>query len=402
MYASDYPYGRLPNSLLLSVRTAKLASFDDRQLRSMLGENAQRIADSEPPLPLTAPRGGTSLVQPLTFARIHHYISMAVPMLWLRQRDGVGALGLAVNASRERDGHRDEAVRIEGSLHGTRAVGGQRGDRLRRRADRADADRHPAREPRRPDRGRRARRLRQCRGVVSVSSRPTMPGSPLRSPGPREPEGADRFGTKSWPTPRRPLVLHVSPVSTSPRSFVTIDPPESRDLDQALHLERRGKGYRVRYAIADVAAFVTPGGPMDQEAHARGQTLYAPDYKARLYPPRLSEDAGSLLPGQIRPALVWDMEVDETGEGIEVSVSRALVRSRVQLDYAGAQRSLDDGTAEEPLRSCARSGRCARSAKHAAEASRCRSRAGVFRDASGYALAIRLRFRSRAGTPRSR
>ena len=68
----------------------------------MLGENAQRIADGEPPLALTAPKGGTSLVQPLTFARIHHYISMAVPMLWLRQRDGVGALGLAVNASRER------------------------------------------------------------------------------------------------------------------------------------------------------------------------------------------------------------------------------------------------------------------------------------------------------------
>ena len=122
VYASDYPYGRQPNSLLLSVRTAKLASFDDRQLRSMLGENAQRIADSEPPLPLTAPRGGTSLVQPLTFARIHHYISMAVPMLWLRQRDGVGALGLAVNASRERDGHRDEAVRIEELLSTAREL----------------------------------------------------------------------------------------------------------------------------------------------------------------------------------------------------------------------------------------------------------------------------------------
>ena len=59
--------------------------------------------------------------------------------------------------------------------------------------------------------------------------------------------------------------------------FVTIDPPESMDLDQALHLERNGKGFRVRYAIADVAAFVEPGGPMDREAHERGQTLYAPD-----------------------------------------------------------------------------------------------------------------------------
>ena len=129
--------------------------------------------------------------------------------------------------------------------------------------------------------------------------------------------------------------------------FVTIDPPESMDLDQALHLERRGDGYRVRYAIADVAAFVTPGGPMDREAHARGQTLYAPDRNVRLYPPRLSEDAGSLLPGETRPALLWTMDLDSSGEGTAVEVRRALVRSREKLSYAGVQRTIDDGSASE-------------------------------------------------------
>jgi predicted TIM-barrel fold metal-dependent hydrolase len=113
VYASDYPYGRQPNSLLASIRTARLAGFDDRQLRLMLGENARRIADGEPPEPLSLPGGATSLVQPLTFARIHHYISMAVPMFWMRQADGLGALGLAVNASRERDGHEEESWRIQ-------------------------------------------------------------------------------------------------------------------------------------------------------------------------------------------------------------------------------------------------------------------------------------------------
>jgi predicted TIM-barrel fold metal-dependent hydrolase len=113
VYASDYPYGRQPNSLLASVRTARLAGFDDRQLRLMLGENARRIADREPAEALSRPRGATSLVQPLTFARIHHYISMAVPMLWLRQGDVLGSLGLAVNASRERDGHEEESDRIQ-------------------------------------------------------------------------------------------------------------------------------------------------------------------------------------------------------------------------------------------------------------------------------------------------
>ena len=131
--------------------------------------------------------------------------------------------------------------------------------------------------------------------------------------------------------------------------FLTIDPPESMDLDQALHVERDGTSYRVRYAIADVAAFVTPGGPMDREAHARGQTLYAPDQNARLYPPQLSEGAGSLLPDETRPAVLWKMDVDETGEGIEVDVRRALVRSREKLDYAGVQSAIEDGTAAETL-----------------------------------------------------
>jgi predicted TIM-barrel fold metal-dependent hydrolase len=114
VYASDYPYGRQPNSLLVSIRAAKLAGFDDKQLRLMLGGTARRIAEGRATEPLSPPRGATSLVQPLTFARIHQYISMALPLLWLRQRDGIGALGLAVNASRERgNGHPDESERIQ-------------------------------------------------------------------------------------------------------------------------------------------------------------------------------------------------------------------------------------------------------------------------------------------------
>jgi exoribonuclease R len=132
--------------------------------------------------------------------------------------------------------------------------------------------------------------------------------------------------------------------------FVTLDPPESMDLDQAMHIERNDSGYRVRYAIADVAAFVTPGGPMDREAHARGQTLYAPDQNARLYPPRISEGGASLLPDETRPALVWTMDVDSTGEGTDVTVRRALVRSRERFDYEGVQLDLDEGTPAETFR----------------------------------------------------
>jgi exoribonuclease R len=116
--------------------------------------------------------------------------------------------------------------------------------------------------------------------------------------------------------------------------FVTIDPPGSRDLDQALHIERRGDGHRVRYAIADVAAFVAPDGALDREAHARGVTIYAPDAKSPVHPPVLSEGAASLLPGQWRPAVLWTLDLDATGALAATTVARAEVRSVAQHTYA--------------------------------------------------------------------
>jgi exoribonuclease R len=115
--------------------------------------------------------------------------------------------------------------------------------------------------------------------------------------------------------------------------FVTIDPPGSRDLDQALHIERRGDGHRVRYAIADVGAFVRRGGALDRDTHARGVTVYAPDEKAPLHPPVLSEGAASLLPGEWRPAVLWTFDLDATGAQTDVAVRRAEVRSVAQHTY---------------------------------------------------------------------
>ncbi|MFJ9132582.1 RNB domain-containing ribonuclease [Streptomyces sp. NPDC102256] len=130
----------------------------------------------------------------------------------------------------------------------------------------------------------------------------------------------------------------------------TIDPPTSQDLDQAMHLSRRENGgYRVRYAIADVAAFVTPGGALDAEAHRRVMTLYFPDEKVPVHPPGLSEGRASLLPDQTCPAVLWTIDLDADGRTEATDVRRALVRSRAKLDYAHVQRQIDAGTAEEPL-----------------------------------------------------
>lgn len=126
--------------------------------------------------------------------------------------------------------------------------------------------------------------------------------------------------------------------------FVTLDPPGSTDLDQAMHLSRNGPGYRVRYAIADTAAFVVPGGALDAATHRRVETVYCPDTRIPLHPPVLSEGAASLLADQDRPAVVWTLDLDDTGEVTATQVERALVRSRAQLDYPTQQARLDAGT----------------------------------------------------------
>lgn len=122
--------------------------------------------------------------------------------------------------------------------------------------------------------------------------------------------------------------------------FLTIDPPGARDLDQALHIERRGGGHRVSYAIADVGAFVDPGGPLDLEAHRRGVTVYMPDGKVPLHPSALSEGSASLLPGEWRPAVLWTLDLDERGALTATRVHRAQVRSVAQHTYADVPAAL--------------------------------------------------------------
>ncbi len=123
--------------------------------------------------------------------------------------------------------------------------------------------------------------------------------------------------------------------------FVTIDPPTSLDLDQAYWADRLPSGYRVRYAIADVGFWIDRGSSLEQEAWQRGNTYYSPDLRTPLYPNAISEDAASLLPNQIRPAIVFDFELDEQAEVLSVGIVRSLVMSRAKLSYPEVGRHLD-------------------------------------------------------------
>jgi len=122
VYASDFPYGQQPSSLLIALRTAMASGLDEDDLRAMLSRNASRIAAGERPLEPTPPKGGETFSQPMAFARIHQYLSMATPLLWTRQPDTVGVIGLALNACYDRDGHADERERIRELLAAARDV----------------------------------------------------------------------------------------------------------------------------------------------------------------------------------------------------------------------------------------------------------------------------------------
>ena len=122
LYASDYPYGLQPQSLLhhaahrAQLRPERVA--DPRPARG----NANRIANGEPPLEPSQPQGADVLTQPMAMARIHQYLSMAMASLFARQQDTFGALGLALNAANERNGHGEELEQIRELLVAARDV----------------------------------------------------------------------------------------------------------------------------------------------------------------------------------------------------------------------------------------------------------------------------------------
>lgn len=131
--------------------------------------------------------------------------------------------------------------------------------------------------------------------------------------------------------------------------FLTIDPPKSMDLDQAIAGTRTSDGFRIEYAIADLGHFVDPGGHLDAESRSRGKTLYFPDVAVPQYPRRLSEGAASLLPGKARPVILWSFDLDPAGNVLQTRVRRAVIRSDRRLTYEQAQGELDADNPPETL-----------------------------------------------------
>jgi predicted TIM-barrel fold metal-dependent hydrolase len=120
VYASDYPYGQQPSSLLIAIKTARYAGYSDDQLRGLLAGTANALADGRDLPEPTTPLGSELFTQPMQLARIHQYLSMATPLLWTRQPDAIGVLGLAINTCAERNGHAAEVDKIRELLETAR------------------------------------------------------------------------------------------------------------------------------------------------------------------------------------------------------------------------------------------------------------------------------------------
>ena len=124
--------------------------------------------------------------------------------------------------------------------------------------------------------------------------------------------------------------------------FVTIDPPDAKDHDDAVHAlpdpdPRNAGGYLVSVAIADVAHYVRPGSALDREAVKRGNSVYFPDRVVPMLPERISNDLCSLRPNEERPALTVRMTIGADGRKRSHTFHRVLMRSAARLSYEQAQ-----------------------------------------------------------------
>jgi ribonuclease R len=121
----------------------------------------------------------------------------------------------------------------------------------------------------------------------------------------------------------------------------TIDPEDARDHDDAVWVERTERGgYRAWIAIADVSSYVTPGTALDEEASARGCSVYLPDRAIPMLPRALSSNLCSLLPDVDRLCLCADVELDGSGHVVKSRLVRGVMRSRAKLTYGGVARAL--------------------------------------------------------------
>lgn len=128
--------------------------------------------------------------------------------------------------------------------------------------------------------------------------------------------------------------------------FVTIDGKDARDFDDAVCALKTPEGYELYVAIADVAAYVPEGDPLDQEAYERATSIYLIERVIPMLPERLSNELCSLVPQEPRPVQGVQMRLNRHGIVEKVSLFQGMILSRARLNYTAVSDFLEEGEAE--------------------------------------------------------
>lgn len=188
--------------------------------------------------------------------------------------------------------------------------------------------------------GPKTARVRECLGSVKSAKSISMiaihaHGIPIDFP---------EAATKAAENAKPPTLKGRTDLRDIP--LITIDPADARDHDDAIFAERdtdpkNPGGWHIIVAIADVAAYVSPGSPLDQEARKRGNSCYFPDRVVPMLPEALSAGLCSLQPNKERACLACHMWLDAKGRKIRHHFERGLMKSHANISYTEAQHALE-------------------------------------------------------------
>ena len=123
--------------------------------------------------------------------------------------------------------------------------------------------------------------------------------------------------------------------------FVTIDAASTRDMDDALYVSKSDNGWRLLVAIADPGAFIISNSELDQQIAQRAISTYMPGYAIPMLPAKLANDLCSLAPGQVRPALICQIDINATGDIVSHNIVEAVMSSKAKLSYDDVSIFLD-------------------------------------------------------------
>lgn len=141
---------------------------------------------------------------------------------------------------------------------------------------------------------------------------------------------------------------HISPSELDKRSdyrnlkIITIDGADSKDLDDAVYVEKVDKGYLLSVHIADVGHYVKEDSPIDSDAFRRGTSTYFPDRVLPMLPEKLSNDLCSLHPNTDKLTLTCNMIIDNSGNVISHSIEESIINTSYRMTYDEVNKILLD------------------------------------------------------------